>query len=379
MRVTFINRMMGIRRGGGEYFDLNIARALRSLGVDVRFIVGRRIAGLDLPLDDFETHYIKTPYLRNIEYSLSDSSVRILRSVSHRSRLVDDRLFELAVLSYLKNNNQADIYQICIHAYLGSRLTRMGCKAVIRWPGPPGPKAAGFARDCVATFTHGKSYEGAVKCLDNVHHIVAGCDTDRFKPSDDKVFNTGRCKFLFTGRCIPVKNLKYLAEGFILASKQCPGIELCIVGEGETLSGVRSKIADAGLSGKVEFAGFCQGKKLVEHYRNADCFVLVSQYESFSIVTLEAMASGLPVILSDTGNLPFFIKTYAAGALVELNNVQQLANTMVAWANNSELRHQTSQSNRQAIVRGYSWTASAEKLLKLYENILTNKCKEKNA
>ena len=57
MKVTFINRMMGIRRGGGEYFDLNMAQALQKLGVRVRFVVGRRFCRVDEPVETFETHY----------------------------------------------------------------------------------------------------------------------------------------------------------------------------------------------------------------------------------------------------------------------------------------------------------------------------------
>ena len=370
MNVTFINRMMGIARGGGETFDLNMAAALEKLGVNVRFVVGRRLFGLDEALDEFDTHYITTPYLRSVDYRLCNSRYRPLRSIGYRSRLLDDQMFAVATEKYLRNDSQTDIHQICALSSLGAKLAFLGKKAVIRWPGPPGRKRAEFANCCSGSFSHGKSYEDARKFSPDIRYITAGCDIELFRPEQKQNEATGKCRFVFVGRCIAIKNLEFLIDGFAEAKRQRPEISLCIVGDGTSQPKLKEKIEKDDLVGGVEFAGTQTGENLAQFYRQSDCFVLVSNYESFGIVVLEAMSSGLPVILSNVGNLPSFVDKYQAGTLVEPDNKAELAKAMIWYADNPQERIRVGSSNRATVEKEFSWDSNAKKLLELYESIL---------
>lgn len=367
--MTFVNRMMGILRGGGELFDLNMARALSRLGVQVQFVVGRRPVRIDQPLDEFETHYVVTPYLRSVSYRYCDSSIRAIRAVAARVRRLDDFMFERAAFRYLKNDHTSDVFQLCTTAQLGARLADIGRKAVVRWPGPPSPRSAAHARKVAATFSHGASYDAAVKLLPDTHHIVAGCDTDLFRPPDARPKIKGECRFIFVGRCIPVKNLAFLLQAFALARASRPLLKLTIVGDGALLADLRRKSLVLGLGDAVRFAGFLTGEALAEEYRTADCFTLVSTYESFSLVCLEAMASGLPLILTNVGHLPTFVNRFAAGTLVEPTSHASLADALVRWADDPEERERVGRQNRLTVEENFSWEASARRLLELYESL----------
>lgn len=370
MRVTFVNRMMGILRGGGEYFDLYMADALQKLGLKIRFVVGRRYRRLDEPVEGFETHYIKTPYLRGIDYRYGNSNYGALRVLSRRTRFWDNRLFEVMASKHISHIKRDDIYQICGLSYLGARLTKLGMKSVICWPGPPQKRDADCSRQCAGTFSYGTSYECAKKFLPEVEYIVAGCNTSLFTPPKNRSYDKGKCKFVFVGRFVPPKNLDYLVEGFARAKKLRPWIRLCVVGDGQLLPVIKTKVRNLNLADSVEFPGFQKEQALASLYQEADCFTLVSHYESFGIVVLEAMSSGLPVILSNVGNLPYFIKKFRAGTLVSPGNVEELCNTIVWWADHPEERAIVGRKNRQAIVDNFSWETSAKKLIAFYKRLL---------
>ncbi|HOB73951.1 MAG TPA: glycosyltransferase family 4 protein [Phycisphaerae bacterium] len=371
MKITFINRMMGILRGGGECFDLNMARALQRLGAQVRFVVGRRVFGLDCPLEEFETHYIRSPYLRGFEYRHGNSRYRVVRSIGMRARRKDDLWFGRRVISHiLARDRDTDVFQVCALAEVAARLTEAGRKAVVRFPGPPTPTMAAWTRRCSGCFTHGASYEGALQMGLKPALIVAGCDMDLFHPPEKRSGRAGQCRFIFVGRCIPVKNLDFLVDGFAAARRRLPELTLTIVGDGNCLPVIRRKVEGLGLSGAVEFPGFLSGRALADQYRAADCFTLVSQYESFSLVALEAMSSGLPLILSQVGHLPRFIEDHQAGTLVKPGDVAGLADAMVWWAEHPEARAATGCRNRATVEKHFSWDASARKLLTFYESLL---------
>jgi glycosyltransferase involved in cell wall biosynthesis len=370
MRITFVNRMMGIQRGGGEYFDLQMGRTLRLLGHEVSFVVGRRLSRLDLPLEEFETVYLRTPYLRGVEYRQGKSGGRLLGGAGTRLRRLDDYLFAQAALRFLRKAGDAEVYQVCALSFLAAKLTDCGLKAVVRWPGPPGEKAARYARRAAASFSHGKSYEGAKVFLPDTQCIVAGCDQDLFRPPENRERGIGQCGFVFVGRCVPVKNLEFLIEGFAEARRARPAITLTIVGDGEMLPSLKRVSSGLLLGDAVQFKGALAGEELASSYRQADCFVLVSTYESFSLVCLEAMSSGLPLILSRVGHLPTFVEKYGAGTLVEPGDVRGLAEAMIWWADHPESRRTTGLRNRRVIEESYSWESSARRLVSLYESIV---------
>ena len=115
--------MMGIKFGGGENFDLNIARALKKKGHNIRFVIG--IANdYEEPIkldDEFEVVRVETPYLRDIHYKVKPTNL-IKKVISVGALELDLFLFENKVLNILKNDNWSDVYQICGLPRLGALL-----------------------------------------------------------------------------------------------------------------------------------------------------------------------------------------------------------------------------------------------------------------
>lgn len=375
MNITFINRMMGIKFGGGENFDLNMARALKKRGHNIRFIVGREWNKLSLPMDEneFEVVYIKTPYLRDIHYKIK--SVNILsKLISISSLELDLWLFENAVLSYLRNDTWSDIYQICglprIGALLGGQrnATKQQFKTVVRWPGPPSKRKLKYMKQCDINFANGDALKIIrEKLYPEAKEVNLGIDIEKFRPiiKEDKQL----VEFLFVGRIVPIKNIPFLIKGFIEASKENKNIILNIVGEGdkeevELVKNLAKKYTN------IKFLGKKSGSELVEQYQNSDVFILTSNYDNYPNVVFEAMASGLPVIGTNVGGIPSQVIDNKTGLLVELNNIEQLKNKILELASNKELRKAMGKSGRKRVEQEFSWDKSAEQLEKIYKGFI---------
>ncbi len=375
MNITFINRMMGIKFGGGENFDLNIARALKKRGHNIRFIVGREWNKLSLPMDEneFEVIYIKTPYLRDIHYKIKPTNL-LNKLISASALEFDLRLFENAVFSYLKNDTWSDIYQICGLPRVGALLhvqinaTKQQFKTVVRWPGPPSKRKLKYMQKCDINFANGDALKIIRKKLyPEAKEVNLGIDIEKFKPiiKEDECF----VKFLFVGRIVPIKNIPFLIKGFIEAYKKNKNMVLNIVGEGdkeevELVKNLAKKYTN------IKFLGKKSGSELVEQYQNSDVFILTSNYDNYPNVVFEAMASGLPVIGTNVGGIPSQVIDKKTGYLVELNNIEQLKNRILELASNKELREKMGQAGRKRVEQEFSWDKSAEQLEKIYKGIV---------
>jgi len=116
----------------------------------------------------------------------------------------------------------------------------------------------------------------------NIKRWSRGVDTELFRPRDKSFLNLPRPIMLYVGRVAVEKNI----EAFLRTD--LPGTKL-VVGEGPRLEHLRAKYPD------VVFAGVKVGEELAQHFAAADVFVFPSLTDTFGLVTLEALASGLPV------------------------------------------------------------------------------------
>ncbi|MDE7126141.1 MAG: glycosyltransferase family 4 protein, partial [Muribaculaceae bacterium] len=119
-------------------------------------------------------------------------------------------------------------------------------------------------------------------------------NNNRFRMDESR--DISKFCFLYVGRVIGVKNIPMMIEAFKKASEEKRNLILRIVGSGNLLDGLKNRYKDCD---NIIFAGPKFGDELAEEYRKASAFILPSTYEPWGLVVNEAMASGLPVIVSD--------------------------------------------------------------------------------
>lgn len=168
--------------------------------------------------------------------------------------------------------------------------------------------------------------------------------------------------FLFVGRLMPQKRLDVLINIFENITKQIPGLQLVIVGEGPEEEKLKALTARLGLSSSVIFAGFKENT--AEFYQNAKATVLTSLYEGFPNVLVESIAAGTPVVSFDCPSGPEdIIEPGINGILVPNQDAEAFAKALISIATDQI------QFQKQNVIET-SKKFSVETVVNQYEKIL---------
>jgi len=130
-----------------------------------------------------------------------------------------------------------------------------------------------------------------------------------------------------------------------------------IVGDGELRETYQGMVSNLGLNRKIIFLGFVADNLLPKFYNLADIFVLpsIDKSEAFGVVSLEAMASGVPVVSSDLAGVRSVIGKREAGVLVKPGDVDKLANTLKYLLDNPTECQQMGKIGREKVLKEYTW------------------------
>ncbi len=179
-----------------------------------------------------------------------------------------------------------------------------------------------------------------------------GVDAENFRPPEPPR-ETGGATLVCVGRLIVRKGQRHLLRALALMPER---VRLLLVGTGDDEKTLRDLSAELGLSDRVEFRGFVSRDDMPAVYREADLFVLPSQNEGMSIALLEAMASGLPIAVTDTGGTEELLQ--GNGALVPWADPKGLAVVLDGLlADPAALARMGERSRELAL--GYAWPAIA--------------------
>lgn len=219
--------------------------------------------------------------------------------------------------------------------------------------------------------------------------IPPGVDLDLFYPrrADHAKERIGvdphRILLLFVGRIEPLKGLETLLRALALLRDrgvcECHELALSIIGgdpdetpavRNAEMQRIKALRQELGLEGMVAFLGKQDQDALPDYYAAADAVVVPSHYESFGMVALEAMACGTPVIASEVGGLAFLIKDGETGFHVPDRDPAALADRICAIITDPLLRARLG-GQAAEYARGYSWQLIADKMLGVYEALLT--------
>jgi glycosyltransferase involved in cell wall biosynthesis len=124
-------------------------------------------------------------------------------------------------------------------------------------------------------------------------------------PSQTPMPKRARPTIAYVGRLHPIKGIDLLLHAFHAARMSIPSLRLEIIGPGTDYRRTLERLADRlQLGDAVEFHGFMDAEDKVDHLKRAHLFALLSRSEGLPVAVLEAMACGLPVIVSDGCHLP---------------------------------------------------------------------------
>ena len=173
---------------------------------------------------------------------------------------------------------------------------------------------------------------------------------------------------LYVGNIKPHKNLERLIDAFHLVRREgFERLKLLIIGdEISKYPRLRRAVDRYKLHKHVRFQGFVGDETLAALYRLATVFVFPSLYEGFGLPPLEAMASGTPVVASNTSSLPEVLGD--AAVLVDPYSAQSIASGIQQVLDDPVLR-ETLRTRGLERARGYSWETSVQRTLDVYRDV----------
>ncbi len=167
-------------------------------------------------------------------------------------------------------------------------------------------------------------------------HFEAGSDAARSDPDRTRSHhNLPRRYFLASSRFIEKKNLERLLDAYAAQVRDAGAAawDLVLLGDGDLRAALERRIAALGIEGRVRLPGFRQYDELPAYYGLAGAFVHASTTEQWGLVVNEAMASGLPVLVSDhCGCAPDLVKDGVNGFRFDPYDVESLATRMTELA-----------------------------------------------
>ena len=143
-----------------------------------------------------------------------------------------------------------------------------------------------------------------------------------------------------------------------------------LVGSGPTESGLRERIEKLGLAGRTRFAGRVSDEELSALYERANLFVHPTLYEGSSLVTLEAMAHGKPVVATTAGGITDKVEEGKSGFLVPPGDVEALGEAVVRALSLGDELTAFGKAGRLRVESNFSWSERIAGLLDLYREIL---------
>ncbi len=189
--------------------------------------------------------------------------------------------------------------------------------------------------------------------------VPYGIDAKKFSSKSD--VDVSRPLFLFVGRLVPYKGLKYLVQ----AMKRVDGT-LIVAGNGPLLSKLRSQVKKLGLDSRVRILVDVSDDELSALYNACDVFVLpsVTRAESFGIVQLEAMACGKPVI----STVDFVNVHGRTGLVVPPKGVDSLSKAMNTLGVDKKLRLRLGRYSKRLVEKEFTVEKMIDRVLRVYQS-----------
>jgi glycosyltransferase involved in cell wall biosynthesis len=172
------------------------------------------------------------------------------------------------------------------------------------------------------------------------------------------------CHLLFVGTWLDRKGVYYLSEAFSLVAKKIPGLRLTVAGCSAPVEQVKNAFAPR-VREQITVLPFVTREEIPAVYRSHDIFVFPSLVEGMPLTLLEAMATGMPVVTTNTCGMADVVEDEANGLLVPAADGEKLAQGIERLCQSTELRKRLGLAGQETM-RRYTWERIAEKLEKVF-------------
>jgi glycosyltransferase involved in cell wall biosynthesis len=205
---------------------------------------------------------------------------------------------------------------------------------------------------------------------DKVQVVYNGVDDDAWTPIPyaDRLLalkRGGKRIVLFVGRITIQKGPEYFVRAAKKVLDHDPNVLFVVSGSGDMQHKMMNEAAYLGMGDKLLFTGFLRGDELKALYRTSDVFVMSSISEPFGITPLEAIASGVPVIISKQSGVA---EVLAHALKVDFWDVDEMANKILSVLTHPTL-YTTLRDYSAGEVKVLNWKKAARKVIDIYRSL----------
>ena len=374
MKVGMIGRSIPpFDRGGIQTHVLELSKALAEHGIEVHlFIVGRgsKKPGAESSSQNLFVHPI--PCMPLPKLTIGEYLSYSLINSKYISKYNLDLVHGHSMYSFGYAISKKLPFVLTMH---GTQLNEF--KQSILYGASPNHVITDFSAMLMERFSGKKADKIIVVSNENKRDVMEqykvpeskiatipnGVEVNRFGPS-----NCRSKTVIFVGRLHERKGVDKLLRSFSKVIIEEPEAKLKIVGSGEDEARLKKLATKLELDKKnVNFMGFVPEADLPGIYASASIFVLPSYYEGFGIVLIEAMSAGLPLVSVRTGGATEVIDDGKNGYLVDYENMHK---AVIELLKDQKLRVRMGAESRKKVEKDYDWSKIAEKVIKVYEEVL---------
>ncbi len=204
----------------------------------------------------------------------------------------------------------------------------------------------------------------AVDSTVDITLIPNGVDLASFQPAS--ISKSGPLRIVCVARLIERKGQHHLISALRQLQDAGLDVTLNLIGTGDAEAENRTLAAELGVADRVQFSGYVPREQIAQRYAAADVFVLPSFNEGMSVATLEAMAAGLPTVVTCTGGTAELVADGESGLVFGWGDIDTLTAHLARLANDRSLTQRMGAAARARAAQ-FSWDAAVERYLGLFE------------
>ena len=173
---------------------------------------------------------------------------------------------------------------------------------------------------------------------------------------------------LSAGRLVPWKGFDLLIRTVAALRPRLPELRAVVVGAGPSLDALRELARALGVSDAVTFTGGVARDRFRTYLHASDVFVLLSRYEGFPHVVLEAMQAGTPVLAAAAGGTPELVEDRRSGRLVDVSEPRRVEEVLAELCGDAAQRRRLADEARRRLAT-LPWEATVARTLAVLEGV----------
>lgn len=207
----------------------------------------------------------------------------------------------------------------------------------------------------------------------DVKVIPFGVDMQKFMPaSSASPFGNDTLVISCIKSMEKIYCIDVLLEAFRIVKERNSNVrlKLLLVGEGSQKAQLENTALSLGISADTLFTGRIDFAKIASYHNMSDIVVNISEYESFGVSVIEALACEKPVVVTNVGGLKEIVQDGSNGLLVPVRDVKATAAAIEKLVRDKELRVMLGRNGREKVGKLYNWTNNLQEMADVYHKFI---------